>query len=70
MFFRVCTQLKNLDGDKFNQVNKIGILKSIYKTITINEFINIEKIHELLKLKKSQYLISMRNYCFIYLGYS
>jgi tetratricopeptide (TPR) repeat protein len=41
-------RLLNLNDDKFNQVNKIGIVESVYVTMAINNFINIDKIDELL----------------------
>ncbi len=47
-FLESIYSLLNLDDGKLNQINKIGIITSVYETIVINNFINIDKIDELL----------------------
>jgi tetratricopeptide (TPR) repeat protein len=57
--------LLNLNDNKFNQANKIGIVVSIYKTIAINNLITIDKVDELLNAEEiSQRFDNERKFLF------
>ncbi len=51
-FLESVNSILNLNDNKFNQINKFGIVRTLYATITIDNFINMDKMDELLNPEK------------------